>query len=34
MKKTLMILGGIFAIFFVVVVIGISVLAVKGKALD
>ena len=29
-----MILGGIFAIFFVVVVIGISVLAVKGKALD
>ena len=34
MKKTLMILGGIFAILFVAVVIGISVLAIKGKALD
>jgi hypothetical protein len=34
MKKTLMIIGGIFAILIVAGVIGISVLAVKGTALD
>ena len=34
MKKTLMILGGIFAILIVAGVIGFSVLAVKGIALD
>jgi hypothetical protein len=34
MKKTLMILGGIFAILIVAGVIGFSVLAVKGRALD
>jgi len=34
MKKTLMILGGIFAVLVVAGIIGISVLAVKGKALD
>ncbi len=34
MKKTLMILGGIFAILIVAGVVGISVFAVKGTALD
>jgi len=34
MKKTLMILGSIFAVLIIASVIGFSVLAVKGKALD
>ncbi|MHC4149868.1 MAG: hypothetical protein ACYSR5_10335 [Planctomycetota bacterium] len=34
MKKTLMILGGIFASLIVIVVIAFSVLAVKGAVLD
>ena len=34
MKKTLMILGGIFAILIIVAVIGFSIMAMKGKALD
>jgi hypothetical protein len=34
MKKTLMILGGIFAALIVAGVIGFSILAVKGNALD
>ena len=34
MKKTLMILGGIFAVLVIAGVIGFSVLAVKGTALD
>ena len=34
MKKALMILGGIFAVLIVAGVIGFSVLAMKGKALD
>ncbi len=34
MKKTLMILGGIFAVLIVLGVIGLAVLAVKGTALD
>ncbi|UCF42799.1 MAG: hypothetical protein JSV99_09445 [Planctomycetota bacterium] len=34
MKKTLMILGGIFAVLIVLGVIGFGVLAVKGTALD
>ncbi len=34
MKKTLMILGAIFAVLIVVGIIGFSLLAVKGKALD
>jgi len=34
MKKTLMILGGIFAILIVAGVIGFSLLAIKGKKLD
>ena len=34
MKKTLMILGGVFAVLVVFAVIGIAVVAVKGTALD
>ena len=34
MKKTLMILGSIFAILIAAGVIGVSVIAVKGRALD
>ena len=34
MKKTLMILGGVFAVFIVIGIIGISILFVKGSALD
>lgn len=34
MKKTLMILGGIFGVLIIVGVIGFSILAVKGNALD
>ena len=34
MKKTLIVLGSIFAILIVVGVIGFSILAVKGSALD
>lgn len=34
MKKTLMILGGIFAILIVAGMIGFSVIAIKGKSLD
>ena len=34
MKKTLMILGGIFAVLIVIGVVGFSILAAKGTALD
>lgn len=34
MKKTLMILGGIFLVIVIVAVIGFSIIATKGSALD
>ena len=34
MKKTLMILGGIFGVLIILGVVGFSILAVKGSALD
>ena len=34
MKKTLMILGGIFGVLIVAGIIGFSIIAVRGKALD
>ncbi|MBW1851029.1 MAG: hypothetical protein JRJ15_06285 [Deltaproteobacteria bacterium] len=34
MKKTFMILGGVFAVLIILAVIGIAVVAVKGTALD
>jgi hypothetical protein len=34
MKKTLMIIGGVFVVLILAGVVGFSILAVKGKALD
>jgi hypothetical protein len=34
MKKTLMILGGIFAVLLIAGVIGFAIIAMKGNALD
>lgn len=34
MKKTLMILGGVFLVIIVLGIVGVTILAVKGRALD